>query len=81
MPNARAARLHTLRSAGVTSWIATRRRRNAEPRNSDGVRRTTIPSGVLELSGPPSEPSRPNHSASWPTTYARLKTVHATADQ
>jgi hypothetical protein len=43
-------------------------KRNAEPRRSDGVRRTTIPRGVLELSAPPCEPSQPSHSAIWATS-------------
>jgi hypothetical protein len=81
VPTASAARLHTLDSGRATWWTATSKRRKADPRRSDGVRSTTIPSGVLELSGPPAEPSRPNHSASWAATYVRLKTVHATADQ
>src|SRR5687768_15008822 len=55
--------------------------RNEEPRKSDGVSSTTIPSGVLALSGPPCEPSQPAHSASCPTTYTTLNMVASTADQ
>src|SRR5678816_4735692 len=55
--------------------------RNDGPRNSDGVSRTTIPGTVLLLSGPPADPSRPIHSASWPTTYVTLKIVARRADQ
>lgn len=55
--------------------------RNAEPRNSEGVSKTVRPMGVLALSGPPSDPSQPSHSASCPTTYTRLNTVASTADQ
>src|SRR5262245_46822372 len=55
--------------------------RNEEPRNSDGVRSTTSPRGVLAFPGPPPEPIHPIHSASCPMSYVMLKIVASTADQ
>src|SRR5262247_2060323 len=61
--------------------MLTTSKRNEEPRNKEGVSSTTSPSGVLALSGPPRDPSHPNHSASCPMTYMRLNTVASAADQ
>src|SRR5262245_20531827 len=55
--------------------------RNDEPRNSDGVRSTTSPRGVLAFAGPPPEPINPIHSASCPMSYVMLNSVANTADQ
>src|SRR5687767_11513990 len=79
--NAAAAWLHTRCSGGAHWWVLTTATRNEDPKINDGVSSTTIPSGVLELSGPPADPSHPSHSAICPTSYVMAQTVAITADQ